>query len=175
MIEIYRLEGDVHRGLEEVVMQRLLGLTVVLGFGLAPPATKGEDAKRFVGTWRLVSIESATGGASSGSHPIGLIYYDDKGNMAVQIMPDRDRPKWKAGESPTPEQAKETLSGYTAYFGTYTVDETARTVTHHRQGSLTASGVGVDLVRNYELAPGDRLILTPVESPSTHLTWERAR
>jgi len=92
----------------------------------------------------------------------------------VQIMPDRDRPKWKQGESPTPEQAKEAITGYVAYFGTYTVDEKARTVSHHRQGTINAGAVGVDMVRRYELN-GDRLILTPVDTPTTHLTWERVR
>lgn len=155
-------------------MRRLLWLAVVFGFGFSPP-TPGDDAKGFVGTWRLVSIESASPETTRGAHPIGLIYYDATGSMAVQIMPDRDRPKWKPGESPTPDQAIETLAGYVAYFGTYTVDENARTVTHHRRGSLSAGGVGVDLVRQYQLAPRDRLILTPVDTPSTHLTWERVR
>jgi hypothetical protein len=40
--------------------------------------------------------------------------------MAVQIMPDRDRPKF-ANSQPTPDEAKSALVGYTAYFGTYTV------------------------------------------------------
>jgi len=156
-------------------MRRLLWLVVAFGFGFSPPAENGEDAKRFVGTWRLVSVESAPPDPMRGDHPIGLIHYDAAGNMAVQIMPDRDRPKWKQGESPTLEQAKEAIAGYTAYFGTYTVDEKARTVSHHRKGTINAGGVGVELVRRYEFAPGDRLILTPVDNPSTHLTWERAR
>jgi hypothetical protein len=35
--------------------------------------------------------------------------------------------------------------------------------------------VGVDAVRRYEFAGGDRLILNPVENPSTRLTWERIK
>lgn len=149
--------------------------TVVLGLAFAAPMeSPTEDAKRFVGTWRLVSIE---GGSQPdrrrGANPIGLIYYDGFGNMAAQIMPDRARPKWT--DSPTPEQAKEALTGYTAYFGTYTVDEKARTVSHHRKGSLNPGSVGVDAVRRYEFASGDRVILTPVENPTIRLTWERVR
>ncbi len=155
-------------------MRRLLWFVVALGFGFSPAAENGEDAKRFVGTWKLVSFESAESNPLRDGHPIGLIHYDAAGNMSVQIMPDRDRPKWKQGESPTPEQAKEAITGYVAYFGTYTVDEKARTVSHHRKGTINAGGVGVDLVRQYELT-GDRLILTPVDTPSTHLTWERVR
>jgi hypothetical protein len=156
------------------MMRKLLWLLVVIGFGFSPKAEEGADAKRFVGTWKLVSIESAEPETTRGENPIGLIYYDAFGNMAVQIMPDRDRPQWKPNESPTPEQAKEALRGYVAYFGAYTVDEKARTVSHHRKGTINAAGVGVDLVRKYEFE-GDRLILTPVDNPSSHLTWERAR
>jgi hypothetical protein len=157
-------------------MQRLVWFVVALGLGFSSPVETGEDAKRFVGTWRLVSIDSdAERNPIWGVRPTGLIYYDAAGNMAAQIMPDRDRPKWKEGEAPTPEQAKEALGGYTAYFGTYTVDEDARTVRHHRKGTINAAGVGVDFVRRYEFLSGERLILTPVDNPSVHLTWERAR
>ena len=38
------------------------------------------DAKRFIGTWRLVSDVST-----------GLMYYDSLGNMAAQVMPNRVR------------------------------------------------------------------------------------
>ena len=95
--------------------------------------------------------------------------------MAAQFMPDRDRPKWKEGEQPTPEQAKEAIRRYVAYFGTYTIDERARTVSHHRKGTINGAGVGVDFVRRYEFVAGDRLILTPVDNRSVHLTWERTR
>jgi hypothetical protein len=53
-----------------------------------------DTAKRFIGTWQLISITSAgQKDPNRGSHPIGLIYYDSMGHMAVQIMPDRLRPK----------------------------------------------------------------------------------
>src|SRR6266849_10641067 len=79
-------------------------------------APTGEEAKRFIGTWRLVSDSST-----------GLMYYDGLGNMAAQVMPGRARPKY-AGAQPTPDEAKEAITGYLAYFGTYTVDDTARTI-----------------------------------------------
>jgi hypothetical protein len=66
-----------------------------------------------------------------------------------------------------------TLAGYTAYFGTYTIDEAARTVTHHRTGNLNPGGLG-DFVRRYEFVTEDRLILRPLESTNA-LTWERLK
>ncbi len=133
----------------------------------------GEDAKRLVGTWRLVSI---TGTSETqpyrGGTPTGLIYYDAKGNMAVQIMPSRHRPTY-AGPLPTPEEARAALLGYTAYFGTYTVDEHQRTVTHHRVGNVNPGGLG-DYVRAYEFLSEDRIVLRPVETGSG-LVWERMK
>ena len=143
-------------------------------FAQEKPASSGSDTRsRFVGTWRLASIESRTpAGETQTTHPVGLIYYDATGHMAVQIMPT-DRAKY-AGTVPTPDEAKAALTGYTAYFGSYSIDEGKHTVAHHREGNLNPSSVGIAAVRRYEFA-GDRLILTPVENPTTHLTWERTR
>ena len=152
-----------------------LVVAALLGFSrltAQEPKSQAELRKSFVGTWRLVSIDGGANPTIRGQKPTGVIYYDAHGNMAAQIMPDRPRPKWTG--TPTQEQAMEAFRGYTAYFGTYTIDEHASTVTHHRQGSL--DGGAVDFVRKFEFA-GDRIVLTPVGSTTTptHLTWERVK
>jgi hypothetical protein len=154
-----------------------VGLVVVLGAGWLAEAgqerSQAELRKPFVGTWRLVSIEGGNSPAGRGK-PTGIIVYDAHGNMAAQIQPDRERPKYTG--APTPEQALERMRGYTAYFGTYTIQEQARTVTHHRQGMLDPGAV--DFVRSFTLSPdGNRITLTPVGGTGTptHLTWERVR
>jgi len=153
----------------------MVSLIAGLGAGAArgQSDTASDTAKRFVGTWRLVSI-TADGKTDPdrGLHPTGLIHYDANGYMAAQIMPDRARPKF-AGTQPTPDEAKMAIIGYTAYFGTYTIDEKARTVTHHRTGSINPGNLG-DVVRRYEFASDDRVILRPVESMNA-LTWERIK
>jgi hypothetical protein len=65
------------------------------------------------------------------------------------------------------------MTGYTAYFGTYTIDESARTVTHHRTGNIHPDSL-IDVVRRYEFASGNRLILRPVENQD-ELAWERIK
>lgn len=145
--------------------------------GLAQGRSQAELRKPFIGTWRLVSIEGGPQNAANrGAKPTGIIMYDQHGLMNAQIMPDRPRPKWTG--APTPEQALEAIRGYTAYWGTYTIDEKAQTVTHHRQGML--DGGVVDFVRKYELKDGgNRITLTPISggttNPPNHLTWERVR
>jgi len=88
-------------------------------------------------------------------------------------MPNRVRPKY-AGAQPTPDEAREAITGYLAYFGTYTVDERTHTIAHHRKANINPGQVGDDAVRRYEFAPGDRVILTPVDS-GNQIVWERAK
>ena len=136
--------------------------------------SQAELRQPFVGSWRLVSIAGGNNPTTRGSKPTGVIMYDAHGNMAVQIQPDRQRPTYTG--TPSLEQMAERMRGYTAYFGTYSIDEKAGTVTHHRQGMLDAGAV--DFVRKFELEPGgNRITLTPVGSTGrpTHLTWERVR
>ena len=155
-------------------------LMVVCALALATiggPAEQGKSQaelrKPFVGTWRLISITGGNNPQARGK-PTGLIIYDAHGNMAAQIQPDRQRPTYTG--TPTPEQLAERARGYTAYFGTYTIDEKAGIVTHHRQGQLDSGAV--DFVRKFELTDGgNRIVLTPVggNNPPTQLTWERVR
>ena len=142
----------------------------------AQAQSNAEVVRRFVGTWRLVSLEiDGQPGPNSGVHPTGRIYYDAGGNMAAQILPDRPRPRW-SGTQPTPEEARETILGYVAYFGTYTVDERERTVTHHRAGALNPNWADTpQFVRRYEFIGDDRLVLVPVDNPRMRLTWERSK
>ena len=69
--------------------------------------SEGADAKRFVGTWRLV--ETRTNGNPDpvrGLHPNGLIYYDATGHMAAQIMPEGGRRAY-AGTLPLRRKRKQ--------------------------------------------------------------------
>ena len=143
-------------------------------------------ANRFIGTWALVNYESSDPESqrARGARPIGLIYYDRTGHMAVQIAPDRPRHRFTGppsgvftGPRPTPDEALDAIAGYGAYFGTYTVDERAQTVTHKRVGNLNPGGIG-DFVRRYEFPTADRLLLVPQERTdirSVRLTWERQK
>jgi hypothetical protein len=88
----------------------------------------------------------------------------------VQIAPDVERKR--AGKVMTAEEAKLALTDYIAYFGTYSVDARAGTVTHHRQATIQPGDSGA-LVRRYEFA-GDRLVLRSVDS-ALEVTWERIK
>ena len=130
--------------------------------------TGGKVANRLLGAWRYMGTRINDSNWDRGANPKGMIYYGPHGEMAVQIAPDVKRTR--AGAAMTPQEAFTAVKDYIAYFGTYTVDEAAGTVTHHRQDSLQP-GDGGDLVRRYELN-GDRLVLRAPNSP-LEVTWER--
>jgi hypothetical protein len=162
----------------------LVALAVASTETQAPARTSA--ASRLIGTWALVSYESSDTESQRhrGPKPIGLLIYDRTGHMAVQISPDRPRRRFTGpqagvftGPQPTPDEALDALSGYAAYFGTYTVDERAQTVTHKRVGNINPGGLG-DFVRRYEFPTEDRLVLVPQERTdlrAVRLTWERLK
>ena len=156
-----------------IVFSVILATAFAAGSGAAQSAPSGESAKRIVGLWRMVGMTA--GGAVNperGAHATGMLLYDATGYMAVQMMPDRPRRKW-SGPLPTPEEARDTVIGYSAYFGTYRVDEQARTVAHIRAGGIEP-GPLADQVRRFELVGDNKLILRPVKTNS-ETTWERIR
>lgn len=132
--------------------------------------TQSEVARKLIGSWRYIGTRINGGNWDRGANPKGMIYYGAHGEMAVQIAPDVKRTR--AGAEITPQEAKIALNDYIAYFGTYSVDETAGTVTHHRYESLQP-GDKDDLVRRYAFA-GDRLVLRPPNS-TMEITWERIK
>ena len=132
--------------------------------------TAGDIGKKLPGAWRYVGTRLNGQNWDRGANPKGMIYYGPHGEMAVQIAPDVARKR--AGKVMTAEEAKIALTDYIAYFGTYSVDERAGTVTHHRQDSIQPGDAG-DLVRRYEIT-GDRLVLRALNS-TLEVAWERIK
>ncbi len=165
-------------------MHRLAALALILP-GLASPQND-KLAKQFVGAWRLVSIEgNSRVTPSTYDQPTGIIMYDSSGWMGVHIIRRADRKPFAGGiNKGTPEEKAAAFDSYTAYYGTYTVDAKAGTVTHHLEGRLAPGGRGVDNVRYFEFQ-GNRVILMPVEDgkggriarkdATYKLTWERIK
>jgi hypothetical protein len=81
--------------------------------------------------------------------------------------------------SASTSEIRDAYGGYYAYFGTWEIDESARTVTHHIRGSMRTVEVGADYVRPYEFS-GEHLLLRSTVSPASGekqirvITWRRA-
>src|SRR2546423_550378 len=107
-------------------------------------STTHED---FFGVWKLVSseVKGITSGEVRypyGPNPVGSITYDQTGRMSAQIMNPGRR---AVGGSPgagsaaavrvmSSDDMREILTGFIAYFGTFDIEESTRTVVHHVEG-----------------------------------------
>ena len=128
-------------------------------------APQDSDREKLIGAWHLVSMEEpGTGGALRHlTNRKGMLVYTRDGHMSVQIM-------YPASEANVSNDY--VLNGYEASFGSYNVDESAHTVTHHVQASITQGLVGKDLTRAYQFSNG-RLIIKSTRSDERWLvTWE---
>ena len=139
-------------------------------------------AQRIVGTWQLMTrtVTRADGTAIVdpvlGSKPSGRLIYDAAGGMSLQMMrPARKEAISKQANARDAANPRVVL-GYDSYFGRYTVDEKAGTVTHHVEGSLFPEDLGSDWVRPFTLE-GDTLTLrlTSADGLTRTLVFQRKR
>jgi hypothetical protein len=146
------------------------------------PIVESASDNPFVGAWKLISIErrSADGALIEGINPVGgedpsgMVIYDRSGHVSLQIMPGHRVNTINTLQPLTPDEARDALIGYVAYFGTYSIDPTASVMHLHFDGSLNPSMVGTDGGRFYEFN-GDRMTFRAGTSTTTRLTWERVK
>jgi hypothetical protein len=163
------------------------------------PALKNEAAHpqssvrtQLVGTWRLLSRESRREGgqieADKGlsTLPLGVLIYDQTGHVAAQLS-RRDRTvsmfadecAIAAETKGTPDTAQ-TVLGYDAYFGTYTLNERDGIVTHHLEAAIWPGDIGKNIDRHFTIS-GDQLTIkfdtTTREGVKVTrtLVWERMK
>ena len=144
-------------------------------------------AQRLVGAWRLVSVEGSDPTFHFAfDHPTGVIIYDRSGWMSVQIDIKGARTPFPEGPAGgTSDEKAIAFSNYIAYYGTYTLDLKAHTVTHHLQDAMWPNSRGVNNVRWFEFQGNDRLLLIPREdgkggvidrkNATFKLLWERIK
>jgi hypothetical protein len=143
--------------------RRVVTLLVLLASGavVSSCGRQGQGAPtardRIVGAWELQSrtVQRAGGEVVDdpvlSERPIGRLFYSSSGHMALQMMRQGraqaiTEPAGQAGAA-----SARVVLGYDAYFGTFTVDEAAGTVTHHVQGSLFPEDLGKDFVRRFKV------------------------
>jgi hypothetical protein len=144
----------------------------------SPQESAADVQKRFVGLWRLVNVDTfdEKGVAAAAAYDGGRVMYDAAGNMSAQLMRSGRKP---LSQPSTDAERAAAYATYTAYYGKYTVDAAAGTVTHHVEGAANPNWVKTDLVRWYTFsADGNRLMLSVKNAAgrvTTTLTWERLK
>jgi hypothetical protein len=127
-----------------------------------PPVT-GNLAGSIRGIWKLKSrLDRDTNGQIHvdpilGRDPLGILCFGPS-HFAAQFM-KRDRSAEQ--NVPQPAQAKNntmSVNGYDGYFGAYTVDEIAGTISTYLEGSISPANVGKTFVRSARVVNNELMI-----------------
>ena len=118
----------------------MLLLSCVSLFSAEPRQDK--VGKKLIGAWRLVSVEGTDATFHFAyDHPTGIITYDRSGWMSVQIDVKGARKPFVNGPAfGTAEEKAAAFDNYIAYYGTYTLDLKAGTITHHLEDASPQIG-----------------------------------
>jgi hypothetical protein len=179
----------MHNALGTLTAAVMVALAAPVPAQAQAPPTPGPTpgaAQMIVGTWTMVGAQTqAVDGSGEityprGIRPSGYIIYDENGMMYVQIMNgDEMRPPKTGPRQLSPEEQAKAFSSYTAYFGTYTIDEEKGTVVHDPQANTNPRLVGDARTRFLEITP-DTLELNTFNMSDdgveriTRRMWERA-
>jgi hypothetical protein len=135
----------------------------------APQRDNPED---LVGTWTLVAV------AAYGPNPKGAAIFDANGRFSM-IFLRADLPKYAANSrtQATPAEAKATVDGSLAYFGTYSLSGSE--LAFHIEGSTFANWTGGDQKRINVTVTADELsYVQPTPSgggPAAQVVWRRVK
>ncbi len=146
----------------------------MVALGSAGKAAQGATASsvidQLLGSWKLVSRVTTTLDGKTlvdpglSAIPNGVLIYDRSGHVAAQLsrpgrtvdaLPDECRAAEKVKGT---NDTAQTILGYDAYFGTFTVDTKNGVVTHHLESALFPGDIGKDIKRNFSIA-GDMLTI----------------
>jgi hypothetical protein len=156
------------RSLPSVAM--VIALACVIRIGQTAPLKEARSAthdgviEQLIGSWNLVSrVTTAADGkilTDSGlsAIPKGILIYDRAGHVAAQLSRPGRTVEMLADDCREAQKVKgtddtaQTILGYDAYFGTYTVDEKAGIVTHHLESALFPGDIGKSIVRRFAIS-----------------------
>jgi hypothetical protein len=183
---------------QALVIAAALALSVsVLNAQSANPKNQPVDSlssirAQLIGSWRLVSRQSRRENGQvevdSGlsTLPIGVLIYDQSGHVAAQLS-RRDRTVAMFAEE-CPAAAKtigkpdtaQTVLGYDAYFGTYTLNEKDGIVTHHLEAAIWPGDIGKSIDRRFSISGDSLTIVFNTTTPegvrvTRTLVWERMK
>jgi hypothetical protein len=169
--------------MNRLILPVITASALILGVCLPDNKLVAQTANDLVGTWTLVSITLEQDGKKTdfyGPNPRGQVKYDPNGHVLF-IITRSDLPKFASNnrEAGTPEENKAVVQGSIAYFGTYSVNETDKTITTHIESCTFPNWNGTDRKSSFNIS-GDELSITVITTPSTgtgtaYLVWKRAK
>jgi hypothetical protein len=164
-------------------LTRIASALLCLGIVLAAGNAVGQQKtlkELIVGTWLLESVYDQTQDGIKhdpwGPGVKGIAMFDANGWFSWQML-SADRSKTASNNPRNP------VGPAIAYFGTYTVDEAAKTLTDHLERCTFPQWDGIEGTLNVEFPTENELKFTttkPIQDPSLgpfipHLNFKRAR
>ena len=157
------------------------GLYCVAVAAMAATAANAQQHNPVAGTWTMVyaNDERAEGPALPlfGSHPSGLLMFDDAGNYSLQICAS-GRPKFAAADRllGTANEYRAAASACNTHWGHYVVNESERTIVFKIEHALFPNWEGTEQTRPFRLLNG--LLEYQVPTPATAaqnpvVVWKR--
>jgi len=157
----------------------------LLALALSPGSALSKSLKdQLVGTWTVVSWEQTRNDGTRfqrfGANPKGINIFDAKGHFMIMFArPDLPKIASNDANNPTPDEALAVVKGAVAYFGTYSVDEAAKTIDLRVEASTLANQIGVPQKRKITMLTGKELKYTNVTavgaSGNIDISFRRAK
>jgi len=149
------------------------------------PSGRGEPGSirdRFIGVWELVSAEYRSVDGSTRAYPPagprgkGYLIYTADGHMCVELM-NPDRPKWKDFSSPTETEKISAFDGFSAYCGTYEIEEAKNVIYHLADVARRPDVVGARVPHPYTFRDGlltfSNKVTSDPAAESYVITWRK--
>jgi Lipocalin-like domain len=167
----------------------ILGISAATVLGVALLATGATAQQRtlkqqLVGTWTFVRTEGTQQDGAKilpfGQNPRGVNIFTEDGHF-VQIQIADGIPKFASNSrvTGTAEENKAVILGSLSLFGTYTVDEAARTIIYKVESSTFPNWVGQEQIRPVDSISSDELMHSnaggSIAGAKTVNIWKRAR
>ncbi|WDF63257.1 lipocalin-like domain-containing protein [Flavobacterium sp. KACC 22763] len=119
-----------------------------------------QKKSEFTGSWTLISVENTNSDGTKNlpydTNPKGFLFFDEKGNYAIQIYKDK-RAKIASGDKNkcTPEENAAIVQGSNSHFGEYQIDETNKTITFKIKTASFPNWEGTIQKRSYTFAKNE--------------------
>lgn len=167
--------------------RHILSLSVITALGLAllPGSALAQQKslkEQLVGTWTLVSVVNIRPDGTKfdpfSGKATGMLMSDSTGHFSWQIIRS-DIPKLASNNrlEGTADEFKAVAQGINSYFGTYSLDDSGKTLTQHVESSSFPNFNGAD--RKWSIAlSGEELTLASqaaASGGSNELKWKRVK
>jgi hypothetical protein len=137
---------------------------------------------RLVGVWiptaHETTFQEGLKRQQFGASPRGMMILDASGNY-TQILVHPDLPSYRSNDRTkgTPEEHAATVRGSVANFGTWSVDEVAKTLTYHIRGSTFPNQAGTEMSSSVSIGSDGwtGTIAQTTSGRQSVVVWKRAK